>query len=119
MRANRLALAAMLALGSAGTVFAADLSTGTIFVPAGHFATCTATNVGTHRIQVTMDVIDSLDGSVNGPSTCSLDPEKFCLQEILATAGADRFMFCRVTSTSKRIRGVLMDATSGASSETR
>lgn len=112
------ALAALLALGSAGDANAA-LSTDTIFVPAQQRAVCTATNAGTNRIEVTVDVIEPFNESVNGPVTCSLGPQEFCLQEILSIQGRDRFLFCRVTASSGKIRSVLMNTTSGITSQAR
>lgn len=104
----------------AGQAHAAALFTSAIPVSAGNNAECIVTNVGTTPLDITVELLDEGAGSFQAPTTCAnRDPGRSCGQFVFGSP-VFRSLTCKVvTPKPKKVRGILINVTTGMTSEAR
>jgi hypothetical protein len=113
-------LAALVVVMGAKGEAAADLFTAPLQVNAGQTVQCSAINVDKKPVaSMTLELLDPNAVVIFGPQPCSnLPPGGYCTQ-ILINGGTPRLVYCKIAVKSKKIRGIVMNTSTGNSSEAR
>ncbi len=113
--------AALVVLVGAARQAAAETFTSALRVHPSDVVECTALNVGIKPVQILVELRDpaAANGTVFGPGVCAnTNPGDICAQE-LDNGTTDRLVSCKITTKSKKVRAILMNLTTGNSSEAR
>jgi hypothetical protein len=111
---------AVLAIAIPGRVYAADLFTSPLLLSTLQTAICSVSNVGTTPLDMTVELLDP-NLSLFGPRTCTnTNPGGICSQAYANNSGSPQPISCKVTAKSKKkVRGIIANTSTGASSEAR
>jgi hypothetical protein len=108
------ALAAVLGSGSAQA--ASAFFTAPILVRQNELVSCQVVNVGTKAVDLSVELFDTVVGSIFGPGPCPASGSGgICIQSSQSGAAEDRWVYCRVEPGKKKaVRGAITSS-SGAS----
>jgi hypothetical protein len=117
MSMGRWLAAPIAALAFAGPAQAAkDLVTAPVLVRQNELVSCAVVNVGSKPVDVSVELIDTVVGSIFGPGPCNaVGTNGVCVQSSASGAAEDRWVLCRITPGKKKSLRGAVTVSSGAS----